>query len=90
MGWWHATEDGGIDFLKGAVKAREADAGANLVVVNAIEDDGPILGDSPADSVTIALQQVYAAYAERWGRAPTKEELRLLLVFCGWVDGGKV
>ena len=57
-------------------------------MVNAIEDDGPILGDGPADIVVLAMQQVHAGYKKRWGRMASEEEMRLLLEFCGWFRAG--
>lgn len=65
MGWWHAGESGGIAGLQ------NADA----------EDEGPLVGDGPADVLGDALQEVIQCYRRGLGRSPTVEELDLCWKF---------
>ena len=80
MGWWHADKNGQIDFNKAEKLAEKR--GSNFKLANAMEDEGPLLGDMPADSMDRAIEEIIIEYKHVWGRLPTMEEMDLLWKFC--------
>lgn len=78
MGWWKMASDGGIDF-------GTPPSGAETNLANAIpgRDTGEdhYMGDTPADIMGRALEEIAQAYFEEWGRWPFLEELQGCLDF---------
>lgn len=70
MGWWQATQRGGIGV---------SEDGRPVAT-------GLLWGDDPADAMAAALGQIAAAFQAEWGRQPSYAEIRAGLEFAlgGW------